>query len=297
MDDDAVRLAGLTRRYGPVRAVDALDLTIPRGSTVALLGPNGAGKTTTLEILLGLLPADAGTASVFGRKPAEAVRAGRVGAMLQHAGFVSGATVGDLVGLARALHARPLDTDRILDLAGLTELAARRADRLSGGEAQRVRFAFALAGEPDLLVLDEPTTAHDVDARRAFWSAIRRYADDGHTVLFSTHQLHEADEYADRVVVLAAGRVVADGPPARIRALAGARTVAFDLAGGPVDGLAELPAVRSVQVRGERVVLTTTDADATVLALAAGRGFRGLEVAAPGLEAAFLALTSTGTEP
>ncbi|WP_431931525.1 ABC transporter ATP-binding protein [Micromonospora sp. RP3T] len=296
MDDDAVRLAGLTRRYGPVRAVDALDLTIPPGSTVALLGPNGAGKTTTLEILLGLLPPDAGTASVFGRQPAEAVRAGRVGAMLQHAGFVPGATVGDLVGLARALHVRPLDTDRILDLAGLTELAARRADRLSSGEAQRLRFAFALAGEPDLLVLDEPTTALDVDARRAFWAAIRRYADDGHTVLFSTHQLHEADECADRVVVLAAGRVVADGPPARIRALAGARTVAFDLAGGPVDGLAELPAVRSVEVRGERVVLTTTDADATVLALATGRGFRGLEVAAPGLEAAFLALTSTGTE-
>ncbi|MFI2713580.1 ABC transporter ATP-binding protein [Micromonospora sp. NPDC018662] len=296
MDDDAVRLAGLTRRYGPVRAVDALDLTVARGSTVALLGPNGAGKTTTLEILLGLLPADAGTASVFGRTPAEAVRAGRVGAMLQNAGFVPGATVGDLVRLARALHPRPLDTDRILDLAGLTELAARRADRLSGGEAQRVRFAFALAGEPDLLVLDEPTTALDVDARRAFWAAIRRYAADGHTVLFSTHQLHEADEYADRVVVLAAGRVVADGPPARIRALAGARTVTFDLAGGPVDGLAELPAVRSVEVRGERVVLTTTDADATVLALAAGRGFRGLEVAAPGLEAAFRALTSTGTE-
>ncbi|MFG1677426.1 ABC transporter ATP-binding protein [Micromonospora sp. NPDC049282] len=296
MDDDAVRLAGLTRHYGPVRAVDGIDLTIARGSTVALLGPNGAGKTTTISILLGLAPADAGTVSLFGGTPAEAVRAGRVGAMLQGAGFVPGATVTDLLELARALYPHPLDTDRILRLAGLTDLATRRVDRLSGGEAQRARFAFALASQPDLLVLDEPTAALDVEARLAFWTAIRRYADDGHTVLFSTHQLHEADEYADRVVVLAAGRVVADGTPAQVRALAGARTVAFDLAGGAVDGLELLPAVRSVRVRGDRVVLTTEDADATVLALAAGRGFRGLEVAAPGLEAAFRALTSTPKE-
>ncbi|MFI5836126.1 ABC transporter ATP-binding protein [Micromonospora sp. NPDC051300] len=293
MDDDAVRLAGLTRHYGRVRAVDGLDLTVARGSTVALLGPNGAGKTTTLEILLGLAPADAGTVSLFGEAPAGAVRAGRVGAMLQGAGFVPGATVTDLVELARTLYPHPWETDRILRLAGLTEVATRRVDRLSGGETQRARFAFALAGQPDLLVLDEPTAALDVEARRTFWTAIRRYADDGRTVLFSTHQLSEADEYADRVVVLAAGRVVADGTPEQVRALAGARTVAFDLAGGPVDDLALLPAVRSVRVRGDRVVLTTENADATVLALAAGRGFRGLEVAGPGLEAAFHVLTST----
>ncbi|MDG4801310.1 ABC transporter ATP-binding protein [Micromonospora sp. WMMD980] len=295
MDDDAVRLAGLTRHYGPVRAVDGIDLSIARGSTVALLGPNGAGKTTTISILLGLAPADAGTVSLFGGTPAGAIRAGRVGAMLQGAGFVPGATVTDLVELARALYPHPLDTDRILRLAGLTDLATRRVDRLSGGEAQRARFAFALAGQPDLLVLDEPTAALDVEGRRAFWTAIRRYADHGRTVLFSTHHLPEADEYADRVVVLAAGRVVADGTPAQVRALAGARTVAFDLAGGSVDGLNRLPAVRSVRVHGDRVLLTTEDADATVLALASGQGFRGLEVAGPGLEAAFRALTSTTT--
>ncbi|WP_431927214.1 ABC transporter ATP-binding protein [Micromonospora wenchangensis] len=293
MNDTAVRLTGLTRRFGPVRAVDGIDLTIASGSTVALLGPNGAGKTTTISLLLGLAPPDAGTVTLLGRSPGEAVRAGQVGAMVQDAGFVPGATVRDLVALARGLYPRPLDTARVLALAGLTDLADRRLDRLSGGETQRARFAFALAGGPDLLVLDEPSAALDVAARQAFWAAIRRYAADGHTVLFSTHHLHEADEYADRVVLLAGGRVVADGSPAQVRAVAGGRTVAFDLADGSVAGLDLLPGVRSVQVRGGRVALTTDDADATVLALAANRGFRGLEVTGVGLEAAFLTLTGT----
>ncbi|WP_329010338.1 ABC transporter ATP-binding protein [Micromonospora rifamycinica] len=292
MDDTAVRLTGLTRRFGPVRAVDGIDLTIAQGSTVALLGPNGAGKTTTLALLLGLTPPDTGTVTLFGRSPVEAVRAGRVGAMLQDAGFPAGATVRDIIELARALYPRPLDTARVLTLAGLTDRADRRLDRLSGGESQRARFAFAMAGGPDLLVLDEPGAALDVAARQVFWTAIRRYAADGHTVLFSTHHLHEADEYADRVVMLAGGRVVADAPPARLRTLAGGRTVAFDLAGGPVTGLDLLPAVRSVRVDDGRVTLTTDDADATVMALAAGRGFRGLSVTDAGLEAAFLALTA-----
>ncbi|MFC3503686.1 ATP-binding cassette domain-containing protein [Micromonospora krabiensis] len=295
MDDIVVRLSGLTRRFGAVRAVDGLDLTIARGATLALLGPNGAGKTTTISMMLGLAPPDTGTVSLFGRPPARAVRAGLVGAMLQDSGVVPPATVRDVVELARALYPRPLPTDRILALAGLTDRAGRRLDRLSGGEAQRARFAFALAGAPELLVLDEPTAALDVAARQAFWTAIRRYVTEGRTVVFSTHQLHEADEFADRVVVLAAGRVVADGTPAQIRALAGGRTVSFDLAGADGEGLDLLPGVRAVEVRGDRVLLTTDDADATVLALAAGRGFRNLAISA-GLDTAFLALTSAGTE-
>lgn len=272
-----------------------MDLSVARGSIVALLGRNGAGKTTAISILLGLAPADAGTVALFGGSPAEAVRAGRVGAMLQGAGVVSAATVREVIELARALYPHPSPTDRILTTAGLTGQANRRLDRLSGGEAQRARFAFALAGGPELLVLDEPTASMDVAARREFWAALRRYAAEGNTVLFSTHQLPEADEYADRVVVLAAGRVVADAPPAQLRALAGSRTVAFDVAGASVTGLDLLPGVRSVEVRGDRVVLTTDDADATVMALAGTRGFRGLEVSVA-LEPAFLTLTTAGGE-
>ena len=226
MEALAVHLSGITRRFGSVRAVDDLDLTIEAGTVVALLGPNGAGKTTTISILLGLAPPDTGTVTLFGEPAADAVRAGRVAAMLQDAGFVPGATVRDVVELARALYPHPLDTDRILATAGITDLANRRVDRLSAGEMQRARVAFALAGDPDLLVLDEPTTAMDVAARQQFWTAIRAYAADGHTVLFSTHQLHEADDVADRIVVLAAGRIVADGPPAQIRAMAGVDTSA-----------------------------------------------------------------------
>ncbi|MEU4218725.1 ABC transporter ATP-binding protein [Actinoplanes sp. NPDC026623] len=223
MDDLAIRLTGVGRRYGSLRAVDDLDLTVERGSVVALVGPNGAGKTTAISMMLGLAPPDTGTVTLFGGAPAEAVRAGRIGAMLQDGAFVPGATVRDMIELARALYPHPLRIDRILALAGLTGIAGRRLDRLSGGEAQRARFAFAVAGDPELLVLDEPAAAMDIAARRAFWTAIRSSAADGRTVLFSTHQLHEADEYADRIVVLAAGRVVAEGTPAQIRASAGVR--------------------------------------------------------------------------
>jgi ABC-2 type transport system ATP-binding protein len=294
MGDIVVELTGIVRRFGAVRAVDALDLTVERGAVVAVLGPNGAGKTTAISVLLGLLAPDAGTVTLFGRAPAEAVRGGRVGAMVQEGGFVAGATVREVIELARELYPRPLATEQVLAAAGLTGLAGRRLDKLSGGESQRARFAFALAGDPDLLVLDEPTAAMDVAARQAFWSAIRQYAAGGKTVLFSTHQLHEADAFADRIVVLAAGRVVADGPPAQIRALAGGRTVSVDLAGTSLDGLELLPGVRSVEVRGDRVLLASDDADATVTALA-GRGFRGLEVATA-LDTAFLALTTAETE-
>ncbi|BAL89930.1 putative ABC transporter ATP-binding protein [Actinoplanes missouriensis 431] len=218
---NVVELNRVTRHFGAVRAVGDLDLTIGRGSVVALLGPNGAGKTTALSLLLGLLEPDRGSVTLFGRPPSAAVRAGLIGAMPQDSGFVPGATVRDVVELARALYPHPLPAVDVLAAAGLTDRAGRRVDRLSGGETQRARFAFALAGGPELLVLDEPAAAMDVTARQAFWDGVRGYAEDGNTVLFSTHQLHEADAVADRIVVLAAGTVVADATPEQIREIGG----------------------------------------------------------------------------
>ncbi|WP_430786476.1 ABC transporter ATP-binding protein [Actinoplanes sp. G11-F43] len=227
MDDIAIRLTGIGRRFGAVRAVDGLDLSVPRGGVVALLGPNGAGKTTMLSIILGLLTPDTGTLTVFGHSPSAAIRAGLTGAMPQDAGLVSGATVREVLELARALSPKPLPMDRILAAAGLGDLLKRRVDRLSGGEAQRVRFGFALAGDPELLVLDEPTTGMDVTARATFWDTVRELAADRRTVLFSTHQLPEAQRYADRIVLLAAGRVVADDSPERIVEASGSLDAAF----------------------------------------------------------------------
>jgi ABC-2 type transport system ATP-binding protein len=291
--DQAVELAGVSKRFGTARAVDGLDLEIAPGETVALLGPNGAGKSTTVKLLLGLVPPDSGRVRVLGGGAAEAVAGGRIAAMLQDGGFMPGVKVIELLRFAAGLYPHPLPLERVLDTAGLHELAGRRVDRLSGGQAQRVRFALALAGNPEVLVLDEPTAAMDVEGRRAFWAAMRAEAAAGRTVLFATHYLEEAEEGSDRVVVIANGRVVADGSPSRIKATVGGRTVRFTLTGRSSQGLDRLPGVTAVEVQGQRVRLRTSDADATVCALDERRDqVRDLEIAGADLEEAFLALTA-----
>ncbi|GGQ77046.1 MULTISPECIES: ABC transporter ATP-binding protein [Streptomyces] len=294
---DTVVFDRVTKRYGDVRAVDDLTLTLRPGETVALLGPNGAGKSTTLDLLLGLKRPDSGSVTVLGTGPREAIVAGRVGAMLQSGGLMGEVTVAELVRLACGLHPRPYPVPDVLARAGLTAIAGRRADKLSGGQAQRVRFALATAGDGDLIVLDEPTTGMDVTARRAFWATMRDQADRGRTVLFATHYLEEADAIADRVLVLHRGRLLADGTATEIKASTGMRRVSFDLPGGTPDetALRRLPAVTAVSVSpGGTVRMRSKDADATVHALY-GLGFypRNLEVAGLGLEQAFVALTGT----
>jgi ABC-2 type transport system ATP-binding protein len=290
-DRPAVRAAGLAKSYGPTVALAGLDLHVAAGETVALLGPNGAGKTTTIGVLLGMLSPDAGQARVYGRPPSQAVAAGLVGAMLQDAGLMPGVRVGELLAMVRGLYPRPLPFDDLVDMADLRSLLGRRAGRLSGGQAQRVRFAAAIAGDPLLLVLDEPTAAMDVQARRNFWRQIHAFAGRGRTVLFATHHLHEADDAADRVVVIAAGRKIADGPPAAIKADFGDRQVRFTLAQGSPARLAALDGVRAVDRDGARVTLHSADPDATVRSLAvSGLAWSGLEVGGPDLETSFLRL-------
>ena len=195
---------------------------------MALLGPNGAGKSTSIGLLLGLLRPGGGSVAVFGQPPARAVAGGRIGAMLQENRLLPRTTVGELLAFMHALYRAPMPVDEVLDLADLTALRRRTVERLSGGQAQRVRFAMALVGRPDLLVLDEPTSALDVEARREFWTVMRRYASSGRTVLFSTHYLEEADQNADRIVVIAGGRTIADGTARDIKRLVPGRTVSID---------------------------------------------------------------------
>ncbi|MET7460585.1 ABC transporter ATP-binding protein [Nonomuraea sp. NPDC005501] len=289
----AFALDGVAKHYGDVRAVDGLSLTAGTGGAIALLGPNGAGKSTTISLLLGLTRPTAGTVRLLGGPPEEAVTRGRVGAMLQHGELMPELTVGELVGFVRGLYPRPLPLGEILDLADLGPLVRRRAGRLSGGQAQRVRFALAVAGAPDLLMLDEPTAAMDVESRLRFWDGMRAYAADGRTVLFATHYLEEADQHADRVLVIAGGRLAADGTTAQIKAAAGGRLVTFRLGDQPAAGLESLPGVTAVEIRDGVARLRTDDTALTTAALYRDTTLviRDLEVSGGHLEDAFLALT------
>jgi len=279
-----------------VRAVRGIDVEVHEGETVALLGPNGAGKSTTVDMLLGLQRPDAGTVAVFGGPPEQAVGAGRVGAMLQEGGVLRDLTVRELVAMMAALFPKPLDVDEALRLAQLSEITDRRSERLSGGERQRLRFAVALVSDPDLLVLDEPTVGMDVESRRAFWSTVRELSSRGKTFLFATHYLEEADAYADRVVLMAHGRVVADGPPTEIKAIVGSRTIRATLPDVPLEELERLTGVTHAERHGESVALACSNSDAALRELIVRHPeARDIEVRGAGLEDAFVQLT-TGEE-
>jgi ABC-2 type transport system ATP-binding protein len=294
-----IRLRGLVKSFrgpsGPIRAVRGIDVDIAAGETVALLGPNGAGKSTTIDMLLGLLPPDDGTVSIFGRSPSQAIANGAVGAMMQTGDLIRDLSVRELVAMMASLFPAPLSVEEVLELTGAREFAAQRTQKLSGGQTQRVRFAVALVSDPELLVLDEPTVAMDVEGRRAFWTTMREFASRGRTVLFATHYLEEADVYADRAVLMAHGRIVADGPTTEIKAMVGLRTIRATLAGVEPDALLALAGVTSAERRGEAVVLACADSDAAIRALLdAHPDARDIEIASAGLEEAFLALTGDG---
>jgi ABC-2 type transport system ATP-binding protein len=295
-----IHLTGLTKTFrtpqGPVHAVRGVDIEIAPGETVALLGPNGAGKSTTIDMLLGLLPPDAGTVSLFGQSPAKAISSGSVGAMLQTGGLIQFLTVRELVAMMASLYPNPLGVDEVMQIAGVTECANQRTNKLSGGQTQRVRAAIALVSNPDLLVLDEPTVAMDVETRHAFWEFMRGFASSGKTVIFATHYLEEADNFADRIILMARGSVVADGPATEIKATVGLRTIRATLPGVGSDSLVQLDGVKSADLRGEAVVLHCTDSDTAIRALlAAFPAVRDIEITGAGLEQAFLQLTGDDT--
>jgi ABC-2 type transport system ATP-binding protein len=276
-----------------VHAVRGIDVSIDRGETVALLGPNGAGKSTTIDMVLGLLSPDTGTVSLLGGPPREAVAAGSVGAMLQAGALVRDVTVRELVAMMAALHPRPLEIDEAIELAGLTEITRRRTHKLSGGQAQRVRFALALVSDPAVLILDEPTVGMDVEARRNFWVSVRAFAARGKTVIFATHYLEEADAYADRAILMSRGRVVADGATSEIRARVGTRTIRATLPDVDTTELASLTGVTAADRRGGAIVLICADSDAAIRALLdVHPDVRDIEITSAGLEDAFIELTA-----
>ena len=288
----AIDLHDVHRSFGAVRAVDGIDLHLELGEIAALLGPNGAGKTTTIDMILGLGKPDRGTVTVLGMSPAVAVSRGLVSAVLQTGGLLKDLTVRETIRLTASLYPAPRPVAEVLDRAGIAHLAGRLVGRCSGGEQQRLRFALALLPDPALMALDEPTAGMDVEGRRDFWSAIRRDAERGRTVLFATHYLEEADAYADRIILLREGRIVADGTASEVRNLSTGRSVRASLAGVDEGTLSSLPGVRSVEVRGDRVLIQTMDSDAVARYLLTSTDAHDVEIVAHNLEDAFLALTS-----
>lgn len=290
-----IQARGIVRRYGDVTALAGLDLDIHAGGITTLLGANGAGKSTLVGLVLGRLRADAGTLQVAGHAPGSLAARRLTGAMLQAAALAPQLTVQEHLALHSGYYpeARPLA--ETLALAGLHGVAQRRYEALSGGQQRRVQFALALCGRPRLLVLDEPTAALDAESRRALWQTLRRLADDGCAVLLTTHLLEEAEALSDRVLLLAGGRVLADGTPGEIRSRVAARSVRC-VSALPLPRLQALPGVTAAEARGRHVLLRTHSAEATLRALlATDDTVADLEVTGTSLEDAVLDLLQAGT--
>ncbi|WP_279365657.1 ABC transporter ATP-binding protein [Microbacterium testaceum] len=288
----AIDARGVVKSFGSVHAVRGVDLTVRPGEIVAFLGPNGAGKTTTIDMILGLTNPDAGSIEVFGHSARGAVARGLVSAVLQSGGLLKDLTVRETVELTASLFAEKRPVDEALERAGILNLARRKVGLCSGGEQQRLRFAMALVSDPALLILDEPTTGMDVEARRSFWNAIRADAARGRTVMFATHYLDEADEYADRIVLMRGGQIVADGSTTEIKNLVSGRIVQMTLPDADLTALASVPGVDSVEAAGERITVHTRDSDALARHLLTSTSARDLEITAQNLESVFLTLTA-----
>src|SRR3954463_5206236 len=290
----AVSLSGVTKSFGSVEAVRGIDRELQQGEIVAFLGPNGAGKTTTIDMVLGLSRPSSGHVSVLGMEPRQAIARGLVSAVMQTGGLVKDLPVRETVEYTASLFADTKPVDEVLANAGITDIADRRVGKCSGGEQQRLRFAMALLPDPALLLLDEPTTGMDVEGRRAFWSAIRADAERGRTVLFATHYLDEADAYADRIILVSKGRVVADGTAAEIKALSAGRLITAtweDIDDRSMAELRGVAGVEAIEVRGDTVLVHARDSDAVARHLLTRTAARDLEVTARGLEDAFISLT------
>ncbi|MEU8762741.1 ABC transporter ATP-binding protein [Streptomyces sp. NPDC048659] len=293
----AVDVRGLRVRYpgSEVDAVDGVDFRVRPGEIVALLGPNGAGKSTLIGTLLDLIAPTEGSVRVYGSAPRGALEAGRVGAMLQTAGLAEQVTVRELLSFVASLHRDPLPVAEALAAASLEDIAGLRVEKLSGGQRQRVRFALTLVGRPQLLVLDEPTNEMDVASRHSFWGQVGAAAADGRSVLFSTHHMSEVEHAADRVVVIAQGRTVADETPQELRRRSGGSTVRFRCARQvPSAELLALPGATGCSTEADTLTVRTTDPDATVRALVHRvPDSYDLQVQAVDLEEAYLSVVAS----
>lgn len=284
--EPAASLEGVSKSYGGQAVLANVHLEIARGAVTALLGPNGAGKSTVAGLITGRLAPDKGRARLFGLDPRKREARARQGVMLQSAGLPDGLTVAEAIDLHASYYRRRVRLQAVLEEAGLTELARRRCSRLSGGETRRVQFALAIAGAPDFLVLDEPTTGFDPEARRALWRIVRDKAAAGASILLATHHMDEAEALADRIVIIADGELIADGPPGAIRKRVAGTSIRCETSLRK-DELARLPGVVRVLAPGASKEILTLEPRGTLEALfAADPNLADFEVRAASLEEA-----------
>ena len=290
----AAELVDATKKYGEVEALRGVTIRIELGEVVAMLGPNGAGKTTSISLLLGLRQPTSGKALLFGLAPTNLTARARVGVMLQESGVPQMLKVNEIVNLFRSYYPKPMPRDRAIGMAGLEEKADALVRELSGGQRQRLYFALAVCGDPDVLFLDEPTVGMDVEGRRSFIDRIADFANMGRTVVLTTHYLEEADQLAQRVIVIDRGLVIADAPPAEIKSRVAGRRVRFVAPTLEEKDLEGLP-VTAVTIKDHRIQLLTNSPESVLRELfQRGVEMSDLEVAGADLEDAFIAMTSHG---
>lgn len=288
---NVIEMQGVSKRYGKLEALRGVSLEVGAGEVVAFLGPNGAGKTTAISIMLGQKLPDSGTVRLFGHRPDLREARGRVGVMLQESGLPQSLTVEEIVELFARYYPYRLPTQEVLERADLLEKRRAQVSQLSGGQKQRLYFALAVVGDPDLIFLDEPTVAMDVEARRAFWEQVRTFAALGKTILFSTHYLEEADANADRVIVLHQGRVLLSGTPAQIKRRVAAKTVRLRT-DAPLEQLEALPGAGRLEQQNGHVLVYSNEPEAFLSELVRrGYSMSDLTVKDTDLEAAFVSLT------
>ncbi|EFM09823.1 ABC transporter related protein [Paenibacillus curdlanolyticus YK9] len=295
MSEAAIQLQQVTKEFKGKKAVDNLSFTVERGTVVALLGPNGAGKTTTISMILGLLHPTTGTVKLLGGAPQDRQVRDRIGAMLQDVSVIEGLTVAETINLFRSYYSQPLPLEQLLQISGLDNERNKMASAMSGGQRRRLGFALAAAGDPEVLFLDEPTVGMDVTSRQLFWDTVRAMAGKGRTIVLTTHYLEEADQVADRIIVINDGKLAADGTPSQIKATTTGRTISFT-AGNAVttESLRNISGIVDIEWNGRRVKLYSNDTDQLIAELVrAELEMKDIEIMSGGLEEAFRSLVST----
>ncbi|MEC1375169.1 ABC transporter ATP-binding protein [Heyndrickxia oleronia] len=296
--NEIVNVNQVSKAFQDKHAVKEASFSINKGEIVAILGPNGAGKTTTISMMLGLLKPTSGEVRLFNQNPDDKSVREKLGIMLQEVSVMQGLKVRELLDLVRQYYPKPLSLEEVIALTGLTESDLKtRAEKLSGGQKRRVSFALALSGNPELIILDEPTVGMDISSRNRFWKTIQMLSKKGKTIIFTTHYLQEADDVAERIILFNKGSIIADGTPIEIKARLTKQFVSFHTTSGSINKLYGHSVITAIFEKNDRVYVQTDDTDAVLaLLFSENIGAHNIQIERGKLEEAFEQLTTEHKE-